>query len=86
MAEDDDASRDDGLPWGYIDAAVGDWIVLPKIPLLRAGLGPPPFNVTLPSGEVRHVIHQPMPFCEDCPPADYPTDKTRCVVCPHRKL
>lgn len=35
------------------------WFSLPKLPLLRAGLGPPPFDVTLPSGEVRHIIHNP---------------------------
>lgn len=23
-------------------------------------------------------------LCDDCPPADYPTDKTRCSDCPHR--
>lgn len=22
------------------------------------------------------------PLCSDCPPSDYPTDKTRCDVCP----
>lgn len=25
-------------------------------------------------------------LCEDCPPADYPTDKTRCDPCPRRFL
>lgn len=24
-------------------------------------------------------------LCDDCPPKDYPTDKTRCRVCPRRK-
>ena len=23
-------------------------------------------------------------LCEDCPPSDYPTDKTRCSECPRR--
>ena len=23
-------------------------------------------------------------LCEDCPPPDYPTDKTRCAPCPRR--
>lgn len=23
-------------------------------------------------------------LCSDCPPAEYPTDKTRCLPCPHR--
>lgn len=49
---------DDGLPWGFIDET-GVWRQLPKPPMTMAGLGPPPFAVTLPSGEVRQVIHQP---------------------------
>ena len=24
-------------------------------------------------------------LCEDCPPVDYPTDKTRCLPCPRRE-
>jgi len=49
---------DDGLPWGYVDPN-GVWRSLPKVPMLLAGLGPPPFDVTLPSGELRHVVHGP---------------------------
>jgi hypothetical protein len=49
---------DDGKPWGWIGAD-GAWRALPKPPLIMAELGPPPFDVRLPSGEVRHVIHQP---------------------------
>ena len=52
-----DHEHDDGEPWGFITAGV--WIPLPKQPLLLAGLGPPPFDVRLPSGEIRHVVHQP---------------------------
>jgi hypothetical protein len=52
------ADTDDGLPWGWIDSQ-GDWRVLPKGPMVGAGLGPPPFDVTLSNGEVRRVIHQP---------------------------
>lgn len=26
----------------------------------------------------------PGDLCEDCPPAGYPTDKTRCLECPRR--
>jgi hypothetical protein len=26
----------------------------------------------------------PKPHCEDCPPPNYPTDKTRCAECPRR--
>jgi hypothetical protein len=48
---------DDGLSWGYMDN--GNWRELPKVPMLLAEMGPPPFDVTLPSGEVRHIIHQP---------------------------
>jgi hypothetical protein len=51
-------STDDGKPWGFINGE-GIWIELPKIPLLLASFGPPPFDVTLPSGEVRHIIHKP---------------------------
>jgi hypothetical protein len=25
-------------------------------------------------------------LCSDCPPPDYPTDKTRCLPCPRRSL
>lgn len=48
---------DDGLPWGYIHPTEG-WIRLPKGPGLIA-MGPPPFDVTTPSGYVRHVVHDP---------------------------
>lgn len=61
MAEDklsDDARKhDDGLPWGWI--CEGQWRSLPKVPMLLAHLGPPPFTVKLTNGEVRHVIHNP---------------------------
>jgi hypothetical protein len=53
----DDSETDDGLPWGYIHPEEG-WIRLPKGPGLKP-MGPPPFNVTLPDGRVRHVVHQP---------------------------
>ena len=49
---------DDGLPWGYISQD-GVWRPLPKTPMILAEMGPPPFWVTLPSGEVRYVIHEP---------------------------
>lgn len=50
--------QDDGKPWGFITES-GKWIKLPKTPMLLAGLGPPPFPVTLPSGAVRLVVHKP---------------------------
>jgi len=50
--------NDDGRPWGWI--VDGVWREIPKIPLVLANLGPPPFDVTLAeSGEVRHIIHNP---------------------------
>jgi hypothetical protein len=49
---------DDGLPWGYISHD-GVWRPLPKTPMILAEMGPPPFHVTLPSGETRYVIHEP---------------------------
>jgi len=51
--------HDNGQLWGYIDRE-GVYRPLPKIPMLLANMGPPPFDVTLPSGEVRHIIDQPM--------------------------
>lgn len=50
--------QDDGLPWGFI-TEIGEWVNLPKTPMLLAGLGPPDFWVKLPSGEMRHVVHKP---------------------------
>jgi len=49
---------DDKKPWGFITEA-GEWVELPKTPMLLAGLGPPPFHVKLPSGDMRHVVHAP---------------------------
>ena len=51
-------AHDDGKAWGHITDD-GVWHQLPKTPLLLADLGPPPFFVVLPSGEVRHVVHKP---------------------------
>jgi len=50
---------DDGLPWGFMEG--GSWRELPKVPMLLAEMGPPPFVVTLPDGRERHVIHRPIP-------------------------
>jgi hypothetical protein len=59
-----DYPQDDGRPWGFMSKALGAWIELPKVPLLEAGLGPPPFTVRMPDGHVRHVVHAP-PFAKD---------------------
>jgi hypothetical protein len=53
------AEHDDGLPWGFFTDD-GAWHELPKKPLLLADLGPPPFKVKMPSGEMREVVHQPV--------------------------
>lgn len=52
------SEHDDGLPWGHITDD-GAWHPLPKTPLLLADMGPPPFKVKLPSGEMREVVHKP---------------------------
>jgi hypothetical protein len=50
--------NDDGRAWGWIIDGV--WCTIPKGPLVRAALGPPPFDIALPgSGEVRHIVHNP---------------------------
>lgn len=49
---------DDGRAWGYVTDD-GVWHALPKTPLLLAGFGPPPFDVELPTGEIRRVVHNP---------------------------
>lgn len=49
------------LRWGFIEN--GEFIALPRLPFSRAGMeGPPPFDVTLPDGTVRHIV------CEDIIP------------------
>lgn len=62
MPDDDD--RNTPNPWGYVIDGV--FRELPKVPMLRAGLGPPPFDVTLPSGEVRHIVERPIGAHQDC--------------------
>ena len=47
---------DDGLPWGWI--CDGQWRELPKTPLLLGNYGPPPFDVVLPDGRVRSIMHE----------------------------
>jgi hypothetical protein len=56
------AAGDDGSIWGFIEE--GAFVSLPKRPMVLANMGPPPFDVTLPSGEVRHIILEP---CHDQP-------------------
>jgi hypothetical protein len=49
-----DRRQHDQTVWGFMEADV--FVALPKGPMLAEGLGPPPFDVTLPNGSVRHVI------------------------------
>ena len=60
MADREDLKNDDGREWGFISHET--FVVLPKMPMLLAGLGPPPFDVKLPDGQMRHVVHRP---CKD---------------------
>ena len=48
--------------------------------LARAALQPPAQE------GVRMVRTAPTDLCEDCPPIGYPTDKTRCLPCPRRRV
>jgi hypothetical protein len=50
---------EDGQPWGFVGED-GVWHRLPKTPMLLNQLGPPPFDVKLPSGEIRHIVHEPL--------------------------
>lgn len=54
-SEMSDREKLEGPDWGYIQAD-GNFRKLPKTPMVLAALGPPPFPVTLPSGEIRHII------------------------------
>jgi hypothetical protein len=49
-----DAERDGGRVWGFM-LETGIFVHLPETPLLLAGLGPPPFEVQLPSGAIRYM-------------------------------
>lgn len=50
-------SNDTSRRWGFMEG--GAFVPLPKQPMLNHDLGPPPFDVTLPTGVVRHVIEEP---------------------------
>jgi hypothetical protein len=66
-------TTDTAKAWGYHDAT-GSFVELPKVPMLEAGMGPPPFTVRLPSGESRLVIEAP-----DCKPIS--CARTECAHC-----
>lgn len=53
----DDVIFDDGTVWGYwLDQEGGTWITLPKLPMQKAGLTKPPFDVVRPDGKRLHII------------------------------
>ncbi|HEY2617486.1 MAG TPA: hypothetical protein VGI78_09135 [Acetobacteraceae bacterium] len=61
MSEDGDDRVDRellaGPAWGFM---LGDaFRQIPKMPLILAGFRAPPFDVTLPTGAIRHVIADP---------------------------
>lgn len=51
----------DEKEWGYWLDQPGNspFIVLPKLPLTRAGFTKPPFTVTRPDGKVLSVVEKP---------------------------
>jgi hypothetical protein len=44
--------------WGVI-LPDGTFRHIPEVPMRLAGLGPPPFDVTRPDGEVLHIVEEP---------------------------
>jgi hypothetical protein len=52
-------ANDDGKPWGRIDPETKVWEEIDKTPVLKTGLGPPPFYYTAPGGRFVHVVHKP---------------------------
>ena len=54
---EDTYTNDPTVVWGFWE---GDaFVVLPKLPMQRAGLTKPPFNVVRPDGKLLHVIERP---------------------------
>jgi len=60
MAHEYDPSLNTPNAWGFLEklpTGREEYVKLPKTPMLLAGMGPPPFDVTLPhTQEVRHII------------------------------
>ena len=57
---DETYTNDPTVEWGYwLDGEDSTFITLPKLPLQRAGLTQPPFNVVRPDGKLLHVIARP---------------------------
>lgn len=57
--------RDDGGEWGHIEK--GEFRPLSKRNMLDAEYGPPPFDITLPSGEVRGIVSRPVEAAAPAP-------------------
>lgn len=58
MAGETDEELMAGKDWGFI-LPDGNFRALPKRPMILGGYGKPPFDVELPSGEIRHIIESP---------------------------
>lgn len=55
----DEQLIDDGTDWGYwLHDSENGWvfIVLPKLPMQKAGLTEPPFHVTRPDGKLLYIV------------------------------
>jgi len=51
---------DDGTEWGYwLNGEGSAFIVLPKLPMQKAGHTQPPFQVRRPDGKLLHIIARP---------------------------
>jgi len=48
---------DPGVAWGFMED--GAFVPLPKPPLVKLEIGLPPFDVTLPTEKVRHIVRDP---------------------------
>ena len=54
---EDTYTNDPAVVWGFWERDA--FVVLPKLPMQRAGLTKPPFNVVRPDGKLLHVIERP---------------------------
>jgi hypothetical protein len=58
-------------------------VVLPQFNWARSALSAESIKLL---NEVPGEIDAALKLCDDCPPAGWPTDKTRCAPCPRRAL
>lgn len=60
----------DQCSWGFM--VDGTFVPVPREPLELGGLGPPPFDVRLPSGEMRRIVEGPAADGQDARPESAP--------------